>query len=87
MLLSRVRLRVHPADLGDRKRRQALSLQNIKTLAALSSPFDDWLPADLDDLVQFRTRHQEFACCSGPLYIFAVMGKEVRRPFACITRM
>jgi hypothetical protein len=52
------------------------SRNTIRVLKALSVPFQDWVPADLANLIDFRKANGHFRSAPGPLYLMAVVGKE-----------
>ena len=52
------------------------TMKTVKVLKALSMPFQDWVPADLANIIKFRKANYHFRSAPGPLYLMAVVGKE-----------
>jgi len=52
------------------------TMNSVKLLKALSMPFQDWVPADLANIIEFRKANYHFRSAPGPLYLMAVVGKE-----------
>ena len=72
--------RAYGSKLGDtpRMRARPLKYDMVSVTKELCKNFVDWIPADLDHLIGFRQEHPAFAASSGPLYLMAALGKEIR---------
>lgn len=68
---------VGTSDADDMKKRALPVTSNrFELLRELGSLFNDWIPADIANAIEFRQAQAEFAATAGPLYILAVLGKE-----------
>lgn len=65
------------------KRKRALSQDMVATIREVCTSFHDWVPADIEHLIEFRKENPRFALLSGPLYLLVAVGKEDRFEVPC----